>query len=812
MSKLQPTEGTKPSGNQYQASTERTRALREKYKITKHSVCPERAVIYTESYKETEGQPAVLRQAKAFEKFLNEVTIYISDNELIVGSMASRPNGTSLFPEYDHTWIEAELDIISTRVADPYYLSKEDKEKLLPTFDYWRTRSFKFIASNYGTEECKKSANIGATNCDHLRVGAEGHLVPGHDLVLEKGFNGLVAEAEERLRNLDLSLAEDFKQLHFLQAAVITGKAVIKYAERYAALAKEKAAMDINPQRRAELEKIAEVCSWVPANPARNLWEALQVFSFNMFTVQMEGNGLSITPGRLDQYLYPYYQRDLFSGKLTREQAVELLECLYIKLAENTRIFDAANVQFFRGYQNWLQVTIGGQTKDGYDATNELSYIFLDITANLKLSKPTTSVRIHKRTPEQFLIRCLEVIKEHKGGMPAVYNDEVGIPSKLAQGITKEDAYDWCIVGCAEKGFMGKGFTEESFASYVNEGKIMEMAIFGGKDPGTGIEIGPQREGLLGWKTYDDMWQAVVEQAKIYNKIMVEDLNSVHYTRQIALPTPYLSLLNRDCVKNGRSIMDGGSVYKPGGMPVYTGVANIGNSIAAIKKLVFDDKTLTAEQLMHALKTDYQDMTTTPTGAEIQSMCIAATKFGNDDDYVDNILKDFLNAQTTDLMTHKGLHGGTYQASSVPATAHIPFGFAVGTTPDGRRAGTPMADGVSPTQHTDVSGVTAAIKSVAKIEHVNFPGGTLYNVRINPVSLEDRAGMKKWADLVRTYFNLGGYHMQFNVVSGETYRAAQASPEKYRDLLARVAGYSAFFVMMDKALQDDIILRTEHVL
>jgi formate C-acetyltransferase len=359
---------------------------------------------------------------------------------------------------------------------------------------------------------------------------------------------------------------------------------------------------------------------------------------------------------------------------------------------------------------------------------------------------------------------------------------------------------------------MGMGFSPANNSAFINDAKILEMALYGGKDPLTGIKIGPQDGGMTTWKSYEEMIDAIVRRTHYHNKLFSEELNVIHLVRRLTFPTPYLSSMIKDCVKRGSSIIDHGAIYSPGGLGNYLGVANVGNSIAAIKKLVFEDKLFTLEQLKHALETNYEDTTTTPTGSEIQQRCLAVPKYGNDNDYVDKIVKDVLNMQADSMHQFRCLYGNIRSAGVIPVTAHIPFGVVTHATLDGRKSGTPLAEGCSPTQGTDVRGPTAAVRSVAKIDHVNLDAGTLYNLKLNPQSVEDESGMRKWMNLIRTYFDLGGHHIQFNVVTADTLRAAQKRPEKYRDLLVRVAGYSAFFVTMDKALQDDIIARTEHVL
>jgi len=797
---------------EYKPSTQRTNILRERVVNGKPSICSERAVLYTESYKQTEGMPPAIRQAMAFDKFLTMMTINIQEGELIIGNTASRPLAASIFVEYGASWLKRELDTISTRESDPYFLSDEDKKKLEEPLNYWSGKAYEDVIQYYLSDECKKANSIVAIVSDHLKTGADGHLTPGYDLVLSKGLKGILRDAEIHLNSLDLSKPQDYEKLHFLQAVVMADKAVIKFAKRYADLARLKAAKETDAVRREELQKISEVFDWVPANPARTFWEALQVMALIMMTVQMESNGHSMNVGRIDQYLYPYYKKDIENRTLTKERALELLECCYLKLAEISKVIQEANAKFFRGYPTFSQITLGGQKRNGEDATNDLSYMMLDVTGNVRLSKPTVSARIHRNSPNEFLMKCLEINKVHKGGMPALYNDETAIRTLLGYGhnLTKEDVYDWDVVGCVELGVMGKGPTTASFFAFVNEPKILQMALFGGRDPRTKIALGPPQGGMTTWNSYEEMIDGLHEQMHLYNKLFTEELNVMLYVRRLRWTLPYLSSLIRDCVKRGLGHIEGGAISNQGGDTGAVGIANLGNSLAAIKKLVFEEKVITMAQLKHALETNFEDVTTNPTGPDIRQMSLAAPKYGNDDDYVDKIIKDITNWQADDIHQNISIFGTHNGSALLPVSAHIPFGEVVDATPDGRKAGKPLAEGCSPTQGSDGKGVTAAFKSVTKIDHVKHEGGTLYNVKIDPNSVENLSGMRKWADTVRTYFRLGGFHIQFNVTTADTLRAAQRSPEEYRDLLVRVAGYSAFFVCLDKALQEDIIARTEH--
>jgi len=792
-------------------STPRTQKLKQAYMGQKPSICVDRGVLVTDSYRKTEALLPVLRQAMAFDKVLSEMPIWVQDGELIVGNIASRPRGACLFPEYDDTWLKRELDTISTRPGDFWLLTDEDKARWKSYMDYWPGKNFRAIADALTTDEVRRAEQNTYVDYTMGKQGGIGHIVPDIEGVISQGLNAFIAAAESHISHLDLANADDYAKLPFLQAAVIADKAVVKWAGRFASLAREKAAAEPDRERKRELEDIAAVCDWVPANPARSFREALQVVAFVMDSVQIESNGVSIGTGRLDQYCFPYYERDLREGVITREQAVELLECLWLKLAESNRSAPALMTRNHYGYPFWIQVPVGGQTADGYDATNDLSYLLLDVSSNMRLHEPCVSARIHKRMPDRFMMKCLEAIKAHGGGHPALFNDEVIIPSQLAYvpGISKEDAYDYNIIGCSEIVFGGKG-TEGLPMHNLSLGRLVELMLQG-KDPFTGDSLTPGIDGMLEWRTFDDIMLAYEQQAKLWARMMFMQVLPIMEAHAMHRPCPYLSSLTRDCIKRGRSYYDGGAIYgNRAVVACITGIANLANSIAAIRKVVFDDAVITMAQLKHALETDFEDDSTNPTGPQIQQLCLRAPKYGNDDPYVDNVAKDCLNILLKELRRHETRPGQGYGATIAPVASHVVYGARCGATPDGRKAGAPLNDACSPSQGTDVKGPTATIKSVATLEHVNVVQGTIFNMKIHPAALQTRAGMLKWADLVRTYFDLGGWEVQFNVVSGETLRDAQKHPEKYRDLVVRVVGYSAFFVELEKTIQDDIISRTEH--
>ena len=792
-------------------STPRTQSLKQAYVTQKPVICSERSVLVTRSYRETEALPPVLRQAMAFDKVLSGMPVWIQDGELIVSNLASRPGGSFLFPEYDDSWIIPELDTISTRRRDPWQLNEEDKELIRDCEDYWRGRNLASIAEALTLDEVRQAEKVTFLDISTGKRCGVGHVVPDIEGVIQRGLNACIADAEAHIARLDPANSDDHARLPFLKAALIVDRAAIRWAGRFTALAREKAAVERDEGRRRELEEIAAVCEWVPAHPARSFREAVQAAAFVMASVQIEQPGVSISNGRLDQYFFPCYQKDIEDGTITRAQALELLECLWLKLAESKRVTSKSATLASNGYPSYMSVSVGGQTTDGYDAGNDISYMLLDVSSNLQIHEPTLSARIHRRTPERFLMACCEAIKAHGGGHPSLFNDEVIIPSQLAYvpRITKEDAYDYCVIGCADISFAGRG-TEGIPYHVVNLVRLLELALQG-KDPVSGAPLTSGAGDMLRWQSYDDVMQAFLAHVRIWARLMFLQQLPLVEAHAKQRPCPYLSSLTRDCIGRGRSYYDGGAVYGNRAIVACVlGIATLANSLAAIRKLVFEDKAITMAQLKHALETNFEDMSTSPAGPALREMCLRAPKYGNDDPYVDNMARDCLNLVVKELRKYRTLPGQAYTATISPTTTHVAYGLLCGASPDGRKAGTPLSDSCSPAQGSDVSGPTASIKSVSNLEHINVAQGTVFNMKMHPAAVETRAGMAKWAGLIRTYFDLGGWEIQFNVLSAETLREAQKQPERHKDLVVRVVGYSAFFVELDKMVQDDIIARTEH--
>jgi formate C-acetyltransferase len=801
-----------------QPITKRTRQLRDTMLAVIPKLCSERARLYTESWKETEGQPIIIRRAKALEKILGGMSILIRPGDLIVGNQGSDVRVAPVFPEFYMRFILDELDgkpyRFEERPGDRFRVSQEDEKILRQLADWWEGKTVTDYKRKILPEETYKACY----SVEALEIymqgegGGTGHFIIDYPKLLNKGMYGIIKEAEERIKDLKVWEPGALEQKEFLQAVIVALKAAINFAQRYAVLAREMADKEADPKRKDELMQIAKHCKWVPGNPARTFWEALQSVRFTHLIVQIESNGFSNDLGRLDQYMYPFYQKDINEGRITLEDVVELLECLFIKTTEINKVRDWAATRVASGYPLFQQLTIGGQTKGRSSAINDLSWLILEATANQKIIQPSLSVRWWNECPDDFLLKCCEVINVHRGGMPAMYNDEVIIPSQMGVGISLGDAYDYAISGCVEPTEPGKA-RRQGVPFTCNLLKVLELALFNGRDPRTGIQLcpNPGNKDLSTFQSFDEVMAAVKNQLEYYCRQGVIAMMCTERAFAELTPTPFASALMDNCIQTGKDIEWGGAHYKTL-CQNSVGVANIGNSLAAIKKLVFEEKKLTGAQLMYALETNFDDMSTTPTGLEIQQMLLAAPKYGNDDNYVDLLTKEVIGHAARDIRSYTSWTGGRGGFAIVPATRNIPFGEIIGATPDGRKASVPTAEGCSPTRATDVKGPTAAVKSAAKLDHVLCDSGTQFNEKFNPTVLKDISGLRKLAALIKTYFDLKGHHIQFNVVSAETLRDAQKHPEKYTDLMVRVCGYSALFTTLDPAVQEDIILRTEHTM
>ncbi|MBE6548908.1 MAG: glycyl radical protein [Ruminococcaceae bacterium] len=807
----------------------------------------DRAVLLTESYKATEGEPIITRRAKAFRHILENIPIVIRDNELIVGSATKAPRSCQVFPEYSFEWLESEFDTVETRVADPFYISEETKQTLSEVYKYWKGKTTSELATAYMTDEAKTAIDHGMFTPGNYFYNGIGHVTVDYPKVLAIGYKGIIAETKAELAKLSAGDADHAKRCHFLNAVLISCEAAIKYAKRYSDLARSMAKTCADIGRRKELEDIAAACANVPENGAQSFREACQSFWFIQMLLQTESSGHSISPGRFDQYMYPYYKKDLDAGKLSREEAQELMDCIWVKLNDLNKVRDAASAEGFAGYSLFQNLIVGGQTKYGKDATNDLSFMAITATEHVFLPQPSFSVRVWNGSPHEFLIRAGELTRTGIG-FPAYYNDEVIIPSLQSRGLTLEDARDYNIIGCVEpqKAAKTDGWHD---AAFFNMCRPLEMVFSSGVDKG--VQIGPKTRNVADMRSYEEFENAYREQMNYFIELMVNADNAIDVAHGERCPLPFQSCMVEDCIGRGKSLQEGGAIYNFTG-PQGFGIANVTDAMYAIKKLVFEDKKYTLSFIKEALDNNYgkdmdshmaakltQQIAATlaesgkmPSAEDIKTIYLtvqknhssdedkkkyeqllsdisALTKFGNDDDNIDDFAREIAYTYTKPLEQFKNPRGGIFQAGLYPVSANVPLGAQTGATPDGRLAYTPIADGVSPAAGRDVKGPTAAANSVSHLDHYIASNGTLFNMKFHPSALEGRSGLESFVALVRGYFDQKGSHMQFNVVSRETLRDAQKHPEKYKSLVVRVAGYSALFTTLSKGLQEDIINRTE---
>ena len=806
-----------------------------------------RAKLITESYQATEGEPMITRRAEAFAHILRHIPIIIRDEELIVGSSTIAPRGCQTYPEFSYQWLEDELDTVETRSADPFYIAEETKQELREVHKYWKGKTTSELATSYMAPEAIKAIEHNIFTPGNYFYNGVGHVTVKYEEVLAIGYEGIMAKAQAELDRCQVGDGDYARRSHFLNAVILSCQAVMEYAQRYAALAEKMAAECSDPVRRNELEVIALNCSRVPAKGAGSFYEACQSFWFVQQLIQLESSGHSISPGRFDQYMYPYYKKDLENGNITREFAQELMDCIWVKLNDLNKCRDAASAEGFAGYSLFQNLIAGGQNKDGEDVTNDLSIMCIQASMHVHLPQPSLSVRVWNGSPHEFLIKAAELTRTGIG-LPAYYNDEVIIPALQNRGLSLEDAREYNIIGCVEPQKAGKtdGWHD---AAFFNMCRPLELVFSNGMDKGelVGIPTGD----VTKMTTFEEFYDAYKKQMDYCISLLVNADNAIDVAHAERCPLPFLSSMVDDCIKRGLSVQEGGAVYNFTG-PQGFGIANMADSLYAVRQLVYRDKKVSMEEYKEALVWNYGKGIDSQTAAdmtasilkemehqgctidetavksvletvlamkpsedqkarfeEIHHMIDEVPKFGNDIPEVDYFARDVAYTYTRPLQNYKNPRGGQFQAGLYPVSANVPLGGQTGATPDGRYAHTPVADGVSPSAGKDVNGPTAAANSVARLDHFIVSNGTLFNQKFHPSALAGREGLEKFTALIRSYFDQKGMHMQFNVVDRDTLLDAQKNPEKYKHLVVRVAGYSALFTTLSRSLQDDIIRRTE---
>lgn len=806
-----------------------------------------RAKLITESYKSTEDKPIIMRRALAFAHILDNIPIIIREGELVAGSSTIAPRGCQTYPEFSYKWLEAEFETVATRKADPFYIAEQTKKELLEADAYWEGRTTSELATSIMAPEARKAIEHNIFTPGNYFYNGVGHVTVQYERVLAEGYRGIIMQVQEELDKCSPGDADYCTRSQFLKAVIISCEAAIRYAHRYARLAEEEMSACTDAARKQELAQIAANCRRVPEHGAESFWEACQSFWFVQQLLQLESSGHSISPGRFDQYMYPYYKKDLEEGRITREAAQELIDCIWVKLNDLNKCRDAASAEGFAGYSLFQNLIVGGQDKDGCDVTNDLSFMCITASKHVFLPQPSLSIRVWNKSPHDLLLKAADLTRTGIG-LPAYYNDEVIIPSLLSRGLTLEDAREYNIIGCVEPQKAGKteGWHD---AAFYNMCRPLELVFSNGWDKGEKISIETGR--VEDMTTFEEFYDAYKKQMDYNISLLVNADNAIDVAHATRCPLPFLSCMVDDCIKRGKTVQEGGAVYNFTG-PQGFGIANMADSLYAVKKLVFEEKKITLSEYKRALAVNYgkgfdavsageivtgiikemensgmsveEDQIAGMIAAvmdaelppeekkkydELLEMIDQVPKFGNDIEEVDMFARDVAYTYTRPLLSYHNPRGGQFQAGLYPVSANVPLGAQTGATPDGRLAHTPVADGVSPSAGKDVHGPTAAANSVSKLDHGIASNGTLFNQKFHPTALSGEKGLENFVALIRSYFDQKGSHMQFNVVDRETLLDAQAHPEKYGHLVVRVAGYSALFTTLSKSLQDDIIRRTE---
>jgi formate C-acetyltransferase len=780
--------------------TDRVRLGIERNRNTRPEVHPYRAVAVTRSYQETEGEPIAIRRGKMLYRVLAEQPVTIQTDELIVGMKTPTPRGSPVYPEINCAWIERDLDQLATRRDTPFYVSDETKRILRQeVFPYWRNRQIADRINARVPPEIWRADERGVIY-NYFRSRTIGHFQAAYDKVLAKGLEGIIADVERSLERLDGQAADFPAKRQFLESVIMACRGAILFAGRYAAETRRLAGMEVDPVRRAELVQIAATLERVPARPAETFQEALQSFWITHLVLNLETSGHAFGPGRFDQYMYPYYRRSIDSGEITREQAQELIDCLWVKFDEITLAKDSGESQTSSSYPDFQNLNIGGLTRGGRDAVNELSYMCLEALERTRLPQPGLSAQISSVTQPKFLLRCCEVLRLGTG-MPAMFNADVMVLGMVNRGKTLSDARASSLNGCVAAYCDGKDRMASS--GYLNLAKALELALNDGVDRMTGEVLGPRTGDPRAFAGFENVMAGFTAQVEHFVDMKVRYDNLVRGIYAGHCPVPFTSAVIDDCIATATDYHAGGSHYK---IATLSGVAvgTVADALSAIRTHVFERGTCGMAELVDALDRNWE-------GCEIMRRTLAnkTPRYGNDDDRADELAVRVQDIYCTAVERHTDLQGAKYWVDLLPTTSHIALGEVTGATPDGRMAGSWLSEGVSPVQGCDRKGPTAAARSVAKLDHART-NGTLLNVKINPQTVRNDRDLHKLAALIRGYFSQGGHHMQFNIVDRNLLLEAMDHPERHRNLLIRVAGYSDYFTLLSREIQQEILSRAEH--
>ncbi|MBR4763071.1 MAG: formate C-acetyltransferase/glycerol dehydratase family glycyl radical enzyme [Lachnospiraceae bacterium] len=823
---------------------ERISRLQQKMANREASICSERAVLYTESFRRTEGEPYILRKAKAFAHTLANMSIYIEPDSLIFGNQACSNFAAPVFPEYSIDWVVDELDgsngtvAFDQRSGDVFQCSEKVKEDIRTIAPYWHGRTHQDEVASHLTDEIRAASRQGVLHLGGISNSGDGHIVPKHELILEKGFRALIQEAQEKLLKGTLSK----EQRDFYQSVIISLEGALAFFKRYEAAALEMAEQEQKEARRKELLEMAKMAATMMEQPARSFWEGCEVCYMVHMLQMIESNGHSFCYGRFDQYMLDLYEKDLAAGRITREKALEYITHMFIMNSSHNKVRGYGHTRFSQGYPLYSNLVVGGYKKDGTDGTNELSYLCIEAMNLTALAEPNFSMRYNLKTPDSLLRLAAKLIRTGCG-MPSMFNDEVAVKGLEDLGIPRHDALDYCPIGCVETGVPGMYGHRATGMTYVNWGKVLEIVLYHGLDPRTGIrliDLGeklpssaenrdrtpdtasrepiPESKSCGSWDgiyrdyaSYEELWAAWEKALRYYSDMAVESDSICDRSLEIYDADPFASCFIDNCMEKGKTLKAGGCKYDVISQS-NIGPNIVGNSLATIKKYIFEKKTLSWKELMDALASDWKGKE----GLRVRKIAMNAPKFGNDDDYVDTLVSDvywsylkLLPGYRTER-SGKGPELSCYTMSTSNITSYVPNGMDVGATPDGRYAGTPLNEGCSPTQGTDICGPTAVINSVSKLPNYKVAAGQLLNMRFAAGALAGEDNLDKFIAFLKTSVIKGIYHNQFNVLSTDVLRAAQRDPESHRDLIVRVAGYCAQFVSLMEEAQEAIIARTEN--
>ena len=794
--------------------TERMKEFREEVLDEKPYIDAQRAILATLAYKENLNQPRVMVRAKMLEKVLDNMSIYIEDKSLLAGNQATKNRNAPIFPEYTMEFVMNELNQFEKRDGDVFYITEKTKEQLREIAPFWQNNNLRARGEALLPEEVRVFMETGVFGMEGKLNAGDAHLAVNYERILKDGLRGYEKRVKEYKAALDLTNPDNIDKYCFYNAVLIVLKAVRNFANRYSVLAKDLAEKELNQERKIELLEISRICSKVPYEPAETFKEAVQSVWFIQLILQIESNGHSLSYGRFDQYMYPYYDRDIKNGTIKESEALELLTCLWIKTLTINKVRSQAHTLSSAGSPMYQNVTIAGQTTDKKDAVNDLSFLVLKSVAQTRLTQPNLTVRYHKNINKHFLDECIEVMRLGFG-MPALNNDEIIIPSFMDWQVKEEDAYNYSAIGCVETAVPGKWGYRCTGMSYINFPRMLLCTMNNGVDLTSNKRFTKGYGYFTEMESYEELlkaWDKTIREITRYS-VIVE--NVIDKASERDVPDILCSALTDDCIARGKTIKEGGAVYDfISGLQV--GIANMADCLAAIKKLVYEEKKITRQELWDAILDDFSS----PKNKKIQEMLIReAPKYGNDDDYVDQLIVEAYDSYIEEIEKYpntrynRGPIGGIRYAGTSSISANVGQGMSTMATPDGRNAFEPLAEGCSPAHNSDKNGPTAVFKSVSKLRTNKITGGVLLNQKMTPQMLSTEENRQKLELLIKTFFNrLHGYHVQYNIVSKETLIDAQKHPEKHKDLIVRVAGYSAFFNVLSKKTQDDIIGRTEQSL